>query len=182
VIINIHGLDSGGANSKYEWLRQNAAGHEIWSPDIDYRNTAPTEILNFLKIRIPEKKEDVYAVGSSMGGFFARIINQTYPDVTAILINPSLAPFIGLRGVGKIDCKGYIELAAKYAYSDDAAWRNLYVIAGDADELIDHRRVTARMLPPGFDAIYWIKGGTHRMSVFSPEVDTVLRKILRPEK
>jgi predicted esterase YcpF (UPF0227 family) len=177
MIINIHGLDSGGVNSKYEWLRQNAASHEIWSPDIDYRRSNPTEILDFLKNRIPEGKEDLYAVGSSMGGFFARIINQTYPDVAAILINPALAPFIGLRG--QIDCKGYFELAAGYAYSDDTTWRNLHVIAGDADELIDHRRVTMQMLPPDFGAIYWIKGGTHQMSVFSPEVDSVLRKILR---
>jgi predicted esterase YcpF (UPF0227 family) len=180
MIINIHGMDSGGANSKYEWMRQNAAGHEIWSPDIDYRSSPPNEILDFLKKGVPAEKTDVFAVGSSMGGFFARIINQIYPDVTAILINPSLTPFIGLRG--QIDCKGYIELAARYAYSDDAAWRNLHVIAGDADELIDHKRVTAQMLPPGFDAIYWIKGGNHRMSVFSPEIDPVLRKILRLEK
>jgi predicted esterase YcpF (UPF0227 family) len=97
--------------------------------------------------------------------------------VTAILINPALAPFIGLRG--RIDCKGYIELAARHAYSDDATWRNLHMITGDADELIDHRRVTMQMLPPDFDAIYWIKGGTHQMSVFSPEIDLILRKILR---
>jgi predicted esterase YcpF (UPF0227 family) len=180
MIINIHGLDSVGVNSKYEWLRHNMASHEIWSPDIDYRHSAPTEILDFLKSRIPEKKRDVYAVGSSMGGFFARIINQTYPDVTAILINPALAPFVGLRG--QIDCKGYLELAARYAYSDDAAWRNLHVIAGDADERIDHGRVTMQMLPPDFDAIYWIKGGTHQMSVLAPEIDSILRKILRLEK
>jgi predicted esterase YcpF (UPF0227 family) len=180
MIINIHGLDSSGANSKYEWLRQNAPEHEIWSPDIDYRNSAPTKILDFLTNRIPEKKGDVYVLGSSMGGFFARMINQIYPDVTAILINPALTPFLGLRG--QIDCKGYIELAARYAYSDDAAWHNLHVIAGDADELIDHRRVTLPMLPPDFDAIYWIKGGTHQMSVFSPEIDSALRKILRLEK
>ena len=180
MIINIHGLDSSGANSKYEWLRHNAASHEIWSPNIDYRTSAPAEILDFLTSRIPDKNGDMYMVGSSMGGFFARIINQMYPDVTAILINPSLTPFIGLRG--EIDCKAYIELAAGHAFSDDAAWRNLHVIVGDADERIDHGRVTVQMLPPDFDAIYWIKGGTHQMSVFSPEIDSVLRKILRLEK
>jgi predicted esterase YcpF (UPF0227 family) len=180
MIINIHGLDSSGANSKYEWVRSNAPSHEIWSPDIDYRNSSPTEILDFLKKRVPREKEDVYVIGSSMGGFFARIINQIFPDVAAILINPALAPFIGLRG--QIDCKGYIELAARYAYSDDAGWRNLHVIAGDADERIDHRRVTTQMLPSDFDSIYWIKGGTHQMSVFSSEVDSILRKILRLEK
>jgi predicted esterase YcpF (UPF0227 family) len=112
-----------------------------------------------------------------MGGFFARRINQIFPDVTAILINPALVPFIGLRGV--VDCQSYLDLTAKYAYSDDKNWRNLHVIAGDADELIDHERVTLQMLPPGFDAIYRIKGGTHQMPVSTPEIDAILRKILK---
>ena len=176
MIINIHGLGSNGENSKYAWLRENAPGREIWSPAIDYENTNGNDILEFLIGHVPEKRSGVYAVGSSMGGFFARVLNQIFPDVTAILINPALAPFIGLRGV--VDCQAYIEIAARYAFSDDENWRNLHVIAGDSDELIDHKAVTVKMLPPGFGAMHWIKGGTHQMAVSSPEVSAVLRKIL----
>ena len=177
MIINIHGLGSNGENSKYAWLRENAPGREIWSPTIDYAGAGAREILDFLTGHLPEDKRDVFVVGSSMGGFFARIINQMYQDAAAILINPALAPFIGLRGV--VDCQGYLDLAAKYAYSDDKNWLNVSVIAGDADELIDHGKVTLQLLPPGFDAIRWIRGGTHQMPVSSPEISAILRKSLR---
>jgi predicted esterase YcpF (UPF0227 family) len=176
MIINIHGLGSNGENSKYRWLAENAAGRDIWSPTIAYENMGAEDILEFLASRLPEAKPGVYAVGSSLGGFFARIINQLFPDVVAILINPALAPFIGLRGT--VDCRGYLGLAAKHAYSDDKDWRNLHVLIGDSDELIDHEKITLQMLPPDFDAIYRIKGGTHQMPVSSPETSAILKNIL----
>ena len=176
MIINIHGLNSSGGNSKYEWLKENAPGHEIWSPTIDYASTNAHDVLTFILDNIPGERAGVYIVGSSLGGFFARIVNQIYQDVTAILINPALAPFIGLRGT--LGCQAYLELAAKYIYSDDKNWRNLYVIAGDADELIDHEDITVKMLPPGFDALYWIRGGAHQMPVASAEIGAILKEII----
>ena len=176
MIINIHGLHSSGENSKYAWLKRNAPRHEIWSPTIDYERANAHDILSMISENIPDEQTGVYILGSSLGGFFARIINQMFQDVVAILINPAFAPFIGLRGV--VECQGYLELAAQYLYSDDKNWRNLYVIAGDSDEVIDHEEITMKMLPPGFDAMHWIRGGTHQMPVYSPEISAVLRKIL----
>jgi predicted esterase YcpF (UPF0227 family) len=176
MIINIHGLSSTGENSKYAWLKENAPRHEIWSPTIEYERCNAHDILSLISSSIPKERTGVYIVGASLGGFFARIVNQMFPDVTAILINPSLAPFIGLRGI--VDCQGYLELAARYIYSDDKNWRNLHVIVGDSDELIDHEKTTVKMLPPGFDSIHWIRGGTHQMPVSSPEISSILRGIL----
>jgi len=176
MIINIHGLHSTGDNSKYEWLKENAPRHEIWSPTIHYEDANAHEILNRIKENIPNERTDVFIIGSSLGGFFARIINQIFQDITAILINPALAPFIGLRGV--VDCQSYLEIAAKYLYSDDKNWRNVHVIAGDSDELIDHEQMTVKILPPGFDGLRWIRGGTHQMPVSSPEISLILKDIL----
>ena len=176
MIINIHGLGSTGENSKYEWLKENAPGHEIWSPTIKYEYTNAHDVLNLIIENIPDERTGVYVVGNSLGGFFARIVNQIFQNVTAILINPALAPFIGLRGV--LDCQGYLELAARYLYSDDNNWRNVHVIAGDSDELIDHGQMTVKMLPPGFDSLHWIQEGTHQMPVSSPEISDILKDIL----
>jgi len=176
MIINIHGLGSSGENSKYAWLKENAPHHEIWSPTICYEDTNAHDVLSLICDHIPNEQTGVCIVGSSLGGFFARIVNQIYQDVTAILINPALSPFIGLRGV--VDCQGYLELAAQHLYSDDNNWRNVHVIAGDSDELIDHEETTVKMLPPGFNALHWIRGGTHQMPVASPEISAILRNIL----
>jgi len=176
MIINIHGLYSNGENSMYAWLKENAPGHEIWSPTIDYEDMNAHDILSLIRENIPNDQTGVYVVGNSLGGFFARIVNQIFQDITAILTNPALAPFVGLRGV--LDCQGYLELTARYFYSDDKSWRNLHVIVGDSDELIDHEKMTVKMLPPDFDSLYWIRGGIHRMPVSSPEISAILRKIL----
>ena len=176
MIINIHGLGSTGGNSKYAWLKENAPRHEIWSPTINYEDMSAHDVLSRITENIPNERTGVYIIGSSLGGFFARIVNQIFQDVTAILINPALAPFIGLRGV--LDCRGYLELAARYLYIDDKNWRNLHVIAGDSDELIDHQQMTVKILPPGFDSLHWVSGGTHQMPVSSPEISAILRGIL----
>ena len=83
----------------------------------------PQDILAHLKNKVSFYRQEnsgnpmgVYVVGRSFGGFFARLINQMFPDVTAILVNPSLTPFLTLREHLGSKCKLYIDLLAKYAY------------------------------------------------------------------
>jgi predicted esterase YcpF (UPF0227 family) len=192
MIINIHGFGGRGDNSKYKWLCENAGHHEIYSPTLDYVSENPGNILSHLSNRISllwqtnsEDAADVCVVGSSLGGFFARRLNQIYPGVTAILINPSLAPFLTARNRLPVhQCQGYLNLLAEYAYEDDPEYGNkyrLHVIIGDSDEVIDHERMTKPLLPTSFDQLYTIKGGTHQLEI-TPEVDAILRSVITPLK
>jgi hypothetical protein len=148
----------------------------------------------------------VYVVGTSLGGYFAKIINQTLA-VTAILVNPSLVPFLTLREyLNNSQCKSYIELLAKYAYvnsceddfefdaplceEDEVGSENpvlmnryhnrdyLHVIIGDSDETIDHEKLTKPLLPPRFRNLYTIRGGKHQLDM-TPEVENIFKSVIR---
>ncbi|MDR2123799.1 MAG: hypothetical protein LBP38_02305 [Desulfovibrio sp.] len=183
MIINIHGFTGSGDNSKYRWLAANIRNREIFSPTLDYCGRSPESILRLLEKRAssylgsgPAGAPRLYVLGSSLGAFFARCLNLLFPEATTVLINPALAPFLTLRGY--IDCKAYLALFAKFAYLDDAAGDDarLHVIIGDADELIDHERMTKPLLPQGFKQLYVIRGGMHRLEL-TPEVEDVLKSV-----
>ena len=125
----------------------------------------------------------VYVVGNSMGGFFARSVNLVLPSVTALLINPSLAPFLTLREhLGESQCRHYLNLLARYAYKDEYANRErLHVIIGDSDELIDHDKLTKPLLPENFKNLYTICGGMHRLDM-TPEVEDIFRSVIKTPK
>ncbi|MDR0826306.1 MAG: hypothetical protein LBN33_00275 [Desulfovibrio sp.] len=183
MIINIHGFTGSGNNSKYRWLQDNIQDHEIYSPTFDYSSQSPQGILDRLSEKVAccsqTKSDDLtglYVLGSSLGAFFARCLNLLYPKLTTVLINPALAPFLPLRGY--IDCRAYLALLANLAYADDNLGdeSRLYVIMGDADEVINHEKMTRPLLPPNFKRIYVIRGGVHRLDL-GHEVSGILKSI-----
>lgn len=187
MIINIHGFSGVGNNSKYQWLCENIQYHDIYSPSLSYVNESPDSILEHLLDRVncylrenSDNPMGVYVVGNSMGGFFARSVNQIIPDVTSILINPSLTPFLTLREhLGDNQCRNYLNLLARYAYKDEHGnQERLHVIIGDSDELIDHEKFTKPLLPLNFRNLYTIRGGTHRLDM-TPKVEDIFRAVIK---
>ena len=187
MIINIHGFSGEGNNSKYKWLCENVPCHDIYSPSLSYVSETPQSILEHLLNRVdfylrenPDNPMGVYVVGNSMGGFFARSVNQILPGVTALLINPSLTPFLTLREhLGSRQCQNYLNLLARYAYKDEFANRErLHVIIGDSDEVIDHDKLTKPLLPENFKNLYTICGGAHRLDM-TPEVEDIFRSVIK---
>jgi pimeloyl-ACP methyl ester carboxylesterase len=185
MIINIHGFTGSGDNTKYRWLKAHVPHHEIHSPTFDYAAVSPESILQQLADKVsahmeaqPPGAAPLHALGSSLGGFFARCLNLLFPQITTVLINPSLVPFLTLRGY--IDCKAYLALFARLAYRDDTLageQSRLRVIIGDSDELINHELLTKPLLPPDFRRLYIIGGGRHQLEL-TPEVGGILKSIL----
>jgi hypothetical protein len=58
----------------------------------------------------------------------------------------------------------------------------LHVIIGDSDEVINHRSITIPLLPPGFENLYTIRGGTHVLFVESEVEEIFKRVIAAPEE
>ena len=191
MILNIHGFSGNGNNSKYKWLCENIPYHDIYSPSLNYVSENPQSILDHLLDRIDfylrenaDNPMGVYVVGNSMGGFFARSINQILQSVTALLINPSLAPFLTLRKhLGDRQCQSYLNLLARYAYKDERDnWERLHVLLGDSDEVIDHEKLTKPLLPENFKNLYTIRDGMHSLDM-TPEVENIFRAVIKtPEE
>lgn len=91
-ILNIHGFDSHGDNSKKRWLEKLFPSYEIISPTLPPVPERAEEILQGLLL---EESFDLI-IGSSLGGFYAWYLSQVY-EIPAILLNPALNPFYDLR-------------------------------------------------------------------------------------
>jgi hypothetical protein len=208
MIINIHGFGGEGNNSKYKWLCENVPRHDIYSPTFNYAVEDPKDILDHLLDTVYALHEEnpgnsIYVVGNSMGGFFARRVNQICPVVTALLVNPSLAPFLTLREHLSIaTCRGYLDLLARFGCEDGYADReclfigfddnedleqfdygidnldNLHVIIGDSDETINHEILTKPLLPKYFKNLHTIRGGTHRLEM-TAEVENIFKTVIK---
>ena len=178
MILNIHGYDSSGKNSKYEFLAAEYKDQLLISPSFDYSRENPYNILDTLKNRIIlnfEKDKKNIIIGSSIGGFFAYCLCADF-EIKTILINPSLMPFVNLSskyGANEVMCKKYIELFNRYVFR--ANLRDYEIIVGDNDDVIDHNLITRAAVGPA-QKFHVVKGG-HRMPL-SDEAKKLIKSII----
>lgn len=179
MIVNIHGFESNGENNKYQWLRENYSC-EIYSPTFDYRNTNPRIVLKTLREKITETERDadgtepVRILGSSLGGFFANILNVLFPTARTVLLNPCFFPFLSLGGKHDLPIwvrKEYASLLSEYVY-EHPNFDNIMVLLSDDDEELNHNILTKPMLPKQFRNVYTVHA-THRMDIDGPIGDLI---------
>lgn len=175
MILNIHGLESKGNNSKYDFLVKNEYKNII-SPTFDYINENPYNILDRLSNYIKLNNDtDNCVIGSSLGGFFAYCLNVKY-NMKTILLNPSLMPFINLakkENVSFNNINKYIEIFGKYV--GKANYNNLNVIIGKNDEIIDHKNITSVLIP---NLKYNYVNSDHRMEITN-EIGNLIKDIIK---
>ena len=178
MLLNIHGFDGHCWNTKYEFLKKNFPEENIVSLQLDYAAESPDEVMERLRKAIAENQrpeESLRIVGSSLGGFFAYCLNASY-GAAAVLINPSLLPFITLKGFHDVDtelCRWYAEFMAEYLYKADLS--KITALLAEDDELLDHSYT--RVILSGA-RLYTITGG-HRPEI-TGETARLLRESLRP--
>lgn len=182
MIINIHGFESSGENSKYKWLKENY-DCVIYSPTFDYRNTNPRIVIKTLRDKINAARrenpsEPVKIVGSSLGGFFANILNVIFPNARTVMLNPCLLPFLTLGEKHDLPVwirKEYASLVAEYVY-EHPSYDNEMILFADEDEEINHEVLTLPLLPKNFRNVHKVHA-THRMEI-SEEIGEMIKKFL----
>ena len=180
MIVNIHGFESSGDNNKYKWLKENYQC-EIYSPTFDYRNTNPRIVLKTLRDKINEAKranpeEPILILGSSLGGFFANILNIVFPAARTVLLNPCLFPFISLGRKHDLPVwirKEYASLVAEYVY-EHPNYDHIMVLLSDEDEEINHDVLTRPMFPKQFRNVHTVHA-THQMEI-TGEIGDMIKK------
>lgn len=152
-VLNIHGYKGTTHNAAYNTLCN--LEKPIISPEIDYDNEQPEEILRRLTdLCVSENIESL--VGTSLGGFFALVLSIKL-EKPVILVNPCLQPEVILPELGYAgETSPFISMAAVFKKLNRDA---VYCVIGDSDEVIGAHEFTKDLL--GAWNIKVVSGGKH---------------------
>lgn len=95
MIIYIHGFGSSGYGHKAQQFREYFKGEAFIAPSLSY---IPDLAIKTLEELIESYDGNVKLIGSSLGGFYSIYLSRKY-NVQAVLINPSIHPYITLQKV-----------------------------------------------------------------------------------
>ena len=110
MIIYIHGFGGSGQGSKAEKFRDYfySQGKEFIAPSLSY---VPELAIQTLEELTKSYKQDVYLIGSSLGGFYATHLSQLQAVKRVVLINPSINADVTLqRSLGS--AKNFYDLSS----------------------------------------------------------------------
>ena len=132
-ILSIHGYGAKAMNTASIALQKN--GYEPISPQLDYSEQPPSEILRLL-MDTYEQEQCSAVIGSSMGGFFASQV-CALKGCKAVLINPCMTPFVVMPRLGtkhRLFVSEYLNLMPNLSKINPD---NVHVILGGRDDVID---------------------------------------------
>lgn len=139
-ILNLHGYKGSYNNINFNILKD--AGYEVVSPQLDYDNLRPYEVVRILSDLV-EKEKPGLITATSFGTFFGKILSCKY-NIRLIATNPCLRPEISLKRIAPDYFKeGFESEIVKYVFSNEhRGYKEDTFIIGNNDEVIDHNRIT----------------------------------------
>jgi uncharacterized protein len=182
VLIYIHGFNSSSQSHKARLVGDRLAAmgraSEYRCPDLPHRPAAAMAQLEALLVATDPANTTL--VGSSLGGYYATWLAERY-GTRAVLINPAVQPYAGLRNYLGTQKNLYTgepyeftedHLAELRALEVDAVTPERYLlIVGTADEVLDYRVALDRYR--GCRQIV-VEGGDHGLGDFGGHLDDVL--------
>jgi len=163
--IYIHGFGSHGLGSKANAFRTYFKDKEeaFIAPSLSY---IPDLAIQTLEALI-ESYDDVKLIGSSLGGFYALYLAQKY-GVKAVLINPSIYPYLTLKKVlGEAPSfydeshfewmQSHLDMLKKYE-TNAVVQKDIMLLLEKGDETLDYREAVEK-LPNSKQRVE--EGGSH---------------------
>jgi len=181
MLIYIHGLNSSPASFKANLLKRKlesmGRGMEFSAPALPDRPRAAAALLEAEIAKHPGAS----LVGSSLGGFYATWLAERH-GLRAVLVNPAVGPYDGLRQF--LGAQQNLYTGERYeltqAHLDELAALEVLAITGPqryllmvetGDEILDYRHAVKRYR--GCRQMV-IEGGDHAFKDFGEHLDTVL--------
>jgi len=165
MIIYIHGFGSHGLGSKANAFRNyfKDRGEAFIAPSLSYIPNLAMQTLE----ELIESYDDVKLIGSSLGGFYTLYLAQKY-KLKAVLINPSIYPYITLKKVlGEAPSfydesyftwmESYLKMLKKYE-TDLVAQEDIMLLLQKGDETLDYKEALTK-LPNAKQVVE--EGGSH---------------------
>lgn len=179
MILYIHGFGGSGCGSKATILREKITNQTIIAPTLSYVPTLAIDTLCQL-IESYQKYEEVYLIGSSLGGYYSLYLASKY-NLKAVLINPSITPTITLSNMlgnalnyGDLSHfewnESHIQMLHNYKI-DLPKKENFLLLTQTGDELLDYK-VGVEYLKDSKQIV--VEGGDHSFVGFENHIDDIV--------
>jgi len=172
MILYIHGFGSSGSGAKAIKFKEYYNHQSFIAPSLSYIPTLAIDTLESLIELCLGHQEEIYLIGSSLGGYMAIYLASKY-NLKAVLINPSINPRITLKKVLGLT-HNYYDLSSfewttqhlnmlKYYQSSEIDPDNFLLLLQKGDETLDYREAERYFLSEGIASSHMIieEGGNH---------------------
>lgn len=147
MILYIHGFGGSGLGVKASLLRKNFSQHNVIAPTLSYVPDLAIDTLSQI-IESYKKYEEVYLIGSSLGGYYSIYLANKY-NLKAALINPATTPnstlskmlgeALNYGDLSKFEWnKNHLQMLNKYAITSPRS-ENFLLLLQTGDEVIDYK-------------------------------------------
>ncbi len=185
-IIYIHGFNSAGYGEKINHLRKAFGDENIITPTLPPNPEKAIKLLEYLVEKL--KNDDLYLVGTSLGGYYAAYLSHKF-GVPSIIINPSTKPWESLKNeVGtqknyktdevyefKKEYLDYLEKIYIPISELEKVKDKIFVYLDEEDELLDSKE-TAEYFKNFYVKMY--PGGNHRFTHMKELIEDMKNNIL----
>ena len=178
MIIYIHGFASSGLGDKAALFKE-YFDEELISPSLSYVPSLAIDTLEQLIESYLSLEQEVYLVGSSLGGYYAMYLANKY-DLKAVLINPAVHAYDTLDKIGTATnyydyssfevIKEHLTYLKSIEVAEINEQSNFMVLLQEDDEVLDFNDAVEKL--PEAELIVE-QGGSHSFD----EVERYFRKI-----
>jgi len=184
MLIYIHGFNSSPASHKANLLRERLAALGLEglfsSPALPHLPAAAIELLQSEVALYPADR--VTLVGSSLGGYYATWLAEKF-GVRAVLVNPAVTPYVGLRaylgpqknlytGATYILTEQHLRELEALNVASPTRLERYFLMVTTGDEVLDYRDAVRRYA--GARQLV-IQGSDHGFGDFGQHLDSVLQ-------
>lgn len=154
MIIYIHGFGSSGEGQKAKHFRDyfHTIGEPFIAPSLSY---VPELAIGTLEEMIASCNEEVYLIGSSLGGYYATYLSERAEVRRVVLINPSVYPLKTLtRALGDAPNfydgstfrwqEKHLEMLKAYQVCTSLNREKFMVLLQKGDEVLDYREAVTK--------------------------------------
>lgn len=182
MLIYVHGFNSSAASHKAQVLKrvmqERGLGDQYCCPELPHLPRRAIAVIEAEIAKFPHAC--VTLVGSSLGGYYSTYLAERH-DLRAVLINPAVCPYLGLRAYLGIQRNLFTQ--RQYEFTEDHLHqlqqlymptvhpKNYLLLVETGDEVLDYRKAVEKY--KGACQIV-IQGGDHSLMSFPEHIPLIL--------
>ena len=180
MIVFIHGFGSSGHSFKADLVKKYFKDEGVLSPSLSYVPKLAIDTLKEIIELFIGRGENVYLIGSSLGGFYASYLSELY-GLKAVLINPAVQAHVSLIKAIPKSLNYYDESSFEWKQSHidmlkiydivPKNQKNLLLMLQKGDEVLDFHEALDKL--PNANLILE-EGGAHHFDGFSNHLPKIL--------